>query len=51
MSMAKLKKKSTDVINADRMKVQLNAKTFIVVKNMEAFERWKKLYPLAKILE
>jgi hypothetical protein len=37
--------------HADRIKVQLDHKTMMVVHSMNAFKMWKKRYPLARIID
>lgn len=35
----------------ERIKVQLDHKTTMIVHSMNAFKMWKKRYPLAKVID
>ena len=35
----------------EKIKVQLDEKTVVIVNRMDSFETWKKVYPNAKIIE
>lgn len=47
----KTKKLNTEVDNRPRIKVQLDYRTMIVVRTMNAFKAWKERYPEAKLIE
>ncbi len=42
---AKAKAKTIDIIN--RIKLRIDSKTIILVKNIESLKRWKEKYPNA----
>lgn len=52
-NMLSRKKKTSakkEVPDAPRIRVQLDARTIMVVHSMQAFKLWKKRYPLARVI-
>jgi hypothetical protein len=44
-------KKSPIEDNRPKIKIQLDYRTMIVVRTMNAFKQWKERYPEAKVIE
>ena len=45
-----IKRKKVDGSNLPIIKIQIDHKTIITVRSLEAFEKWKSLFPEARIV-
>jgi hypothetical protein len=47
----KFKVPTQPIYEGNKIKVQLDSKTVIIIKSMESFKMWKQRYPNAKIIK